>query len=119
EHVLFLVAGRADHVEPVLVDIDMAGGAAHGPAAFGLDVEAPVADHFHDAPALEPFEFVVFTGLVCDMDNHGRVLNFRRRRASSAAWWNWSYTGTRPVHPVRRFSWPPAPSAPLRGSRTG
>src|SRR5690606_37017232 len=28
EHVLFLVAGHADHVEPVLVDIDMASGAA-------------------------------------------------------------------------------------------
>ena len=42
----------------------MAGGAAQCAAAFGLDVEAPVANDLHDAPALEPFKLVHFANLV-------------------------------------------------------
>src|SRR5690606_4357497 len=55
-----------------IVHIDVAGGAAGGAAALGLDVEAPVADHFHGAPAVEPFELVYGAVLVGDVDFHRR-----------------------------------------------
>src|SRR5690606_23811293 len=68
EEVLLLMAWRPQLAEPVLVHIDVAGGARAGAAALCLDVEAPIPDHLHDAPAVEPFELVLCTLLVGDMD---------------------------------------------------
>src|SRR4051794_38489420 len=53
-----------------LVHIDVAGGARAGAAALGLDVETPVADHLHYAPALEPFKLVLDALGICDEDLH-------------------------------------------------
>ena len=53
EHVLLHRRGRADHVLPFLVDIDVAGGAGAGAAAFGDDAGHVVADRgLHDGRAL-------------------------------------------------------------------
>src|SRR3569833_456523 len=48
----------------------MTGGAGAGAAALGLDVEAPVADHLHGAPAHEPLKLVRLARLVGDDDLH-------------------------------------------------
>src|SRR6185312_12680827 len=44
EHVLFHRLRLADDAGPPLVDVDMAGSAGAGPAAFGLDARNAVAD---------------------------------------------------------------------------
>src|SRR5690606_9207320 len=136
EQVFLVVARRRQPVEPRLVHIDVARGARTGAPALGLDVEAPVADHLHDAPAIEPFELVLFPRLVDDKNLHPARLRplagrppvawrlpvaacIRPRPAFSAAWSSSSCTGTPPARPVRRWPWPPAPSAPPRGSRRG
>src|SRR5690606_11297467 len=75
EHVFFFVAWGADGIHPLAVNVAMAGGAAKRATAFGLDVQAPVSNDLHHTPALEPFELVYVTGLVCHCDLHGALLN--------------------------------------------
>jgi hypothetical protein len=48
----------------------VAGRAGAGAAAFGLDRHAPIADDFHDAPALDGLEAVLFTLTVGDEKVH-------------------------------------------------
>ena len=64
EHVLFLRLDRIELAGPVRRHVDMAGGAGAGAAAFGLDVEAPVANDLHNPEAFERFERVAGSGLV-------------------------------------------------------
>ena len=56
QHLEFLMGGSRQFRQPFLVHPHMAGGAGAGAAAFGLDGEAPVADHLHDPPTLECLE---------------------------------------------------------------
>src|SRR5262245_38735773 len=53
EHLELFAARGAEFSHPILADPDMARGAGASAAALGLDRQAPIADHLHDAPAFE------------------------------------------------------------------
>jgi hypothetical protein len=55
----------------------MAGGACAGAAAGGLERDAPVADHLHDAPALQGLERMLAAMMVDDEENNLLLSVFR------------------------------------------
>src|SRR5689334_9661262 len=56
EHFELLIARRHQFRQPLLGNPDVAGRAGARSAALGFDGQAPVADHLHDAPAVEGLE---------------------------------------------------------------
>src|SRR5215831_10136334 len=69
QHVLFHRRRRADLLAPGFVDIDMAGGAGAGAAAFGFDAGNGVANGgFHDSRAVLDFDNAGFALMVDKVD---------------------------------------------------
>src|SRR5262245_5933487 len=58
EHLELFAARGVEFRHPVLADPDMARGAGASAAGLGLDREAPIADHLHDAPTFERLKAV-------------------------------------------------------------
>ncbi|CCE07845.1 hypothetical protein BRAS3843_2460031 [Bradyrhizobium sp. STM 3843] len=79
QHVLFHRRRRPDLLAPGFVDIDMAGGAGAGAAAFGLDAGDGVADgRFHHGCAVLDLHGSGFAVMV-DKGNLGHVCSMLRR----------------------------------------
>ena len=69
QHVLFHRRRRADLLAPGFVDIDVAGRAGAGAAAFGFDAGNGVADRgFHHGRAVLDFDGSFFAGMVDKVD---------------------------------------------------
>ena len=69
QHVLFHRRRRADLLAPGFIDIDVAGRAGAGAAAFGLDAGNGVADRgFHHGRAVLDFNGSCFAGMVDKVD---------------------------------------------------
>src|SRR5262249_30731607 len=88
DQVFLAVFHRRELAVPGLVHPHMAGGTGAGAAALRLDVEAPVADHLHGAPAVEPFELVRLTRLVGDEDLHYATPSFFCSLVLDVVYWN-------------------------------
>ena len=69
EPILFLGGRRMQALDPGLVDIDVAGRARAGAAAYRLELDAPVADHLHDAPAFERRQRMLAAVMIDDEKN--------------------------------------------------
>src|SRR6516165_2476334 len=73
EHLKLFSRRRHELIEPLLSYPHMASRAGAGTAAFGLDGDAPVADHFHDPPALQGFEPVCLSVGRTHSDEHDQA----------------------------------------------
>ena len=79
EPVLFLGAWWREAGNPVIVDIDVAGGACAGPAAGRFERDAPVPDHLHHTPAVERGQHVLTAGVIDDEENDVVLRRFAAR----------------------------------------
>jgi hypothetical protein len=70
QHVDLGFRGGGQLFEPAVIDINVAGGAGAGAAAFGGDIQPAIAQNFHHAPALAAFQRVLLALAVDGDDLH-------------------------------------------------